>query len=85
MNVRADDPLELMISDALDAAGVAFIRERDNRDQRLDFYLPGPGVYIECKQFHSERISDQIRPFANVIVIQGRTAAETFCKMIARR
>jgi hypothetical protein len=82
-NMRSDDPIELMIANALSEAGWAFTHESENKDQRLDFYLPGVDVYIECKQFHTYRISDQIKPFPNVIVIQGRKAAEIFCQMVS--
>lgn len=49
---------------------------------RLDFYLPDHGVFIECKQFYSERIARQMSSVHNVIVIQGKDAAHAFATMI---
>jgi hypothetical protein len=76
------DPIERMVADALDKAGIAYVAETDPRACGLDFYLPNVGVHIEVKQFHSERIADQMSRADDVIVIQGRWAAEIFCGLI---
>lgn len=81
--MTTDDPMELIIADGLKRAGIRFVHESDNKSQCLDFSLPDFGIYIECKQFPTERTSAQIAPFPNVIVIQGREAAHTFAKLIA--
>jgi len=80
--MHTDDPLELIIADALSSAGIKFVHESDNKEQNLDFLLPDSGIYIECKQFPTGRTSAQIAPYPNVIVIQGRHAAKCFAAMI---
>lgn len=82
--MTTDDPMELIIADGLHRAGVRFVHESDNKDQNLDFWLPDSGIYIECKQFPTDRTSAQIAPFSDVIVIQGRAAAHLFVSMITR-
>lgn len=76
------DPVEKIIADALDGAGIAY--KCGYERYALDFELVGIGVYIECKQFHSDRISDQMARHENVIAIQGIHAARTFAKMIKK-
>jgi hypothetical protein len=73
------DPVEHIIMVALNAAGIRFVRDNE---ADLDFYLPDYDTYIEVKQFHSKRILEQMSRVPNVIVIQGRTAAETFSKAL---
>lgn len=81
--MTTDDPIELIVADALSKAGIKFIHESENKSQSLDFSLPDFGAYIECKQFPTDRTSKQIAPFPNVIVIQGREAAMMFAQMIS--
>lgn len=80
--MTTDDPMELIIADGLKRADIRFVHESDNKSQSLDFSLPDFGVYIECKQFPTDRTSAQIAPFSDVIVIQGRAAAHLFVSMI---
>lgn len=82
--MTTDDPMELIVADGLKRAGIRFVHESDNKEQTLDFWLPESGIYIECKQFPTERTSAQIAPFSDVIVIQGRAAAHLFVSMITR-
>lgn len=83
LKITAVDPVEKIIEDALTDAGVAFKREVESDTCRLDFYLPDVGVYIECKQFHTPRIADQMARAPNVIAIQGMDAARAFAAMIS--
>lgn len=71
------DPMENIIASALDRAGIRYFTENKNH-AKLDFYLPDHDLYIEAKQFHSERTSRQTAQIPNVIVIQGVKAAEWF-------
>lgn len=75
------DPIESMVRDALTGAGIEFT-EGNATPERLDFYLHNIGVHIEVKQFHSDRIADQMSRADDVIAIQGRWAAEMFCGLI---
>lgn len=74
------DPVERAVRDALDAAGIHY--RPGYQTKELDFYLPDADVSIECKQFHSERIADQMSRHPNVIAIQGIGAATAFARML---
>lgn len=76
------DPVEQVVASGLFECGVAFVHETKGDTKRLDFYLPDFNVYIECKRFHSDRISEQMSRVDNVISIQGMDAAKTFAKLI---
>lgn len=76
------DPIERIVAVALRAAGIAYEMPNGSTGD-LDFYLPEPDVRIECKQFYSPRIAEQMSRFSDVIVIQGRAAAEQFARMVA--
>lgn len=75
------DPMEKLIRDALIDIGEPFVEENKNL-ANLDFYLPRINVYIEVKQFHSKRISNQMERASNVIVAQGKEAVEALASMI---
>ncbi|WP_066770142.1 hypothetical protein [Sphingobium sp. CCH11-B1] len=83
---QCTDPIERIVQKALDAIGMAYVLEGEvpEANQTLDFWLPDAGVYIECKQFHSNRIADQMSCAPNVIAIQGRRSAEMFAAMLIR-
>jgi len=74
-NHPSQDPMEFIVRQALVAAGVQF---DENPSERLDFYLPDQQTYIECKQFYTPRIADQLQLAENVILIQGVGAALAF-------
>lgn len=73
------DPMERMIRHALLHAEEPF-----HDDQRLDFWLPNRGVYIEVKQFHSPRIADQMASQPEVIAVQGRKAVAFMAHLLTR-
>jgi len=79
------DPMEQLIEDGLRAGGFRFVREGEVKgaNQTLDFYLPDLGIYIECKQFHSPRIADQMTRAPNIIVAQGRPAVQMLASLLA--
>lgn len=72
------DHLEEALANFLTSKGVSFIHESQNKDQVLDFYLPGHGVYIEVKQYHAERVAKQLAAQEEVILIQGKKALDFF-------
>ncbi len=74
------DPVETIVRDALEARGVKYTVGHETH--ALDFDLPDLGCQIECKQFHTPRISDQLSRHADVIVIQGMGAARAFAKLL---
>lgn len=76
-----DDPMERLIAAALDDADIPFI-PGEKTPERLDFYLPVQGVHIEVKQFHSDRIAEQMDRAPNVIAVQGRQAVNFLADLI---
>lgn len=76
--------MEKIVRDALDAANLFYVEEEDPRALRLDFYLPVVDVHIEVKQFHTDRVAEQMSRAPNIIVIQGIGAAKLFAQMLAR-
>mgnify|MGYP000875157366 CR=1 FL=1 len=77
------DPVERTIAESLDAAGIRYVRGYGTRD--LDFHLPEHDIRIECKQFFTPRVADQLAANHDVILIQGMGAARAFAAMIAGR
>lgn len=83
---HCDDPLERAVIKALDASGVEFVHDsQDNkRTHNLDFYLPRYDVFVEVKQFHSDRIAEQMSRAPNVIALQGVGSVALFSILLAR-
>lgn len=79
---QISDPIERLVTDALNVMHIPYTHETENKEQGLDFKLAN-GVLIEVKQFPTERITAQIEGRNNVILIVGREAAETFANLIA--
>lgn len=86
MSQKITDPVEKVVSLGLIKAGIKFQHESEQNSnaylQSLDFFLPEYGIYLECKRFHTDRISDQMSRSDNVIAIQGMGAAEFFANAI---
>jgi myo-inositol-1-phosphate synthase len=85
--IHFGDDLEKQVADLLIERGVKFLHESQynkGQDRVLDFYLPDFDVYIEVKQFHTERSSGQLSSQDNVILIQGRKSIE-FLKQLKNR
>jgi len=76
------DPVEAVVAEALDKAGIEYSRHSKSG---LDFELfDGSNVYIECKRMNSPRIAEQMSRRPLVIAIQGLEAAIWFANMIHR-
>lgn len=71
------DPMGQIIGDALDAAGIEYECPRGGAD-----FVLANGLVIECKQFWSARIADQMRPHPNIIAVQGIEAAQMLADLI---
>lgn len=82
---RSADPIEKIVAAALDARGIAYTADGQGETHGLDFRLDGIDVYIECKQFHTPRTAEQMSRVSDVIVIQGRRAAELFADMLKQK
>lgn len=74
------DPVEKIIEGALRKRGIRY--EIGQETYALDFYVPDLDVYIECKQFHTDRIAKQTARHPNIIVVQGVKAAQAFSKWL---
>lgn len=74
--------LEKLIRDALADAGLRFVCEGHGETRALDFYLPDDDLYIEVKQFHSERIAGQMARADNVIAVQGAKTVDFFVRCL---
>ena len=75
--MRTSDPMERLIEAALIERGIEYETDFGGQNpSRLDFRLPAFGVEIEVKRFHSDRINEQMRRSANVIVAQGEDAVK---------
>lgn len=79
--MKPTDPMERLIYAALEEIQEPFVMEQAN-PAGLDFYLINKGIYIEVKQFHSDRISEQMSRAPNVIVAQGRPAVQMLADLI---
>lgn len=81
-------PEEKMLAEALTSAGIKFIHESQAPDatKALDFRIIGnenaDDLYIEVKQFYSPRSVEQCGRVENVIMVQGRKAAEFLARLI---
>lgn len=81
-DIVISDPIERIIAEALDKAAIQY-RRADDSAVALDFYLLTSDVYIEVKQFHTDRIAAQMSRADNVIAVQGRKAAEWLANKIS--
>lgn len=76
------DPLEQVIADALDDAGIPYLSDHDGTNpSHLDFRLSS-GIEIEVKRFHTPRIAEQMARADNVIAIQGEDAVRFFASLV---
>ncbi len=72
----------------MEGAAIEYTRpERDKHDPTmLDYYLPRFRMYVELKQFHTDRIAKQLANVPdgfNVMVLVGRTAVVEFVRFVA--
>lgn len=75
------DPMEAMMRSALIDAGITFVEDEDNPTS-LDFYLPDADLHIEVKQFHTDRIAEQMSRAPNVLVAQGGAAVSWLAYLV---
>jgi hypothetical protein len=78
------DPMEQLVTDALDKAGIEYSTEGEESNVGLDFYIPDCDLHIEVKQFHSNRIARQMARAENVIAVQGEASVRWLCALIAK-
>jgi hypothetical protein len=76
--------MERRMIQAFRTAGIRFLQPQDTHEgpNTLDFHLPDHNLYIEVKQFHSDRIARQMALQPNVIVAQGALAVEALALMV---
>lgn len=79
------DHLEELVGDSLTEARIDFEHESEGgraSEHGLDFYIPAADVFIEVKQYHSQRIAKQTARAENVIVLQGEKAVKLFATLL---
>jgi hypothetical protein len=84
MKTPINDPLECIIADALTAAGVKHQHESGGKTATLGLDFRVGDVMIECAAFHTPRKIEQMSRHPDIILIQGRRAAELFAKLITK-
>lgn len=86
MKRNITDQLEKQLADALAEANIDFVHESEkgNQNKGIDFFLPAPKIYIEVKQYHSDRISNQMSKHEETIAIQGKAALNYFIDIIRK-
>ena len=82
MKKHITNPQEIQIKEILELKGIDYVHESQNNGSRLDFYIPKYNVYIEVKQYYSERSNSQLSSQDNVILIQGKDAISFFKLLI---
>lgn len=77
-------PLEKAVASALTDCGIRYKGE-NGMSERLDFYLPASGVFIEVKRMQTDRSNEQLKRAENIILLQGPKAVEMFCRALRGR
>lgn len=78
---KITDPIEKIVAEGLVTSGLHFTSEKSG-EHRLDFGV-GNGVFIEVKQFYTARADLALQKNENIIIVQGRRAAEWLRKALA--
>lgn len=81
--MHVSDFLEQEIVEILIDLKIKFVHESQDNGSALDFYLPDFDVYIEVKQFHTDRVLKQLSSKDNVILIQGRKSIAMLTKLLS--
>lgn len=79
------DPLEQLIEDALEVAGVRYVRDVQTEGPdgpSLDFYIPLTETYIEVTRAYTPRKIRQLGSAENVILLQGERAVRAFAILL---
>jgi hypothetical protein len=74
--------LEEYLHKALLEADIVCIHESQGGTNGLDFYIPGPNVYIEVKAMYTDRSDKQLSHNANVILIQGKSSVDFMIEVL---
>lgn len=79
------DPIERIVYESLEGAIMDGTPGMHGATKHLDFYLPEHDIYIECCAAYTPRKIEQASRAENVIIIQGKKAAEYFAHRHDRR
>ena len=79
--MKTTDPMEMIIEQALLDVGEPYLVDNETKCN-LDFYLINHDVFIDVKQFHSPRISNQMSRAPNIIAVQGVVAVQMLADFI---
>lgn len=79
-------PVEKRFEELLDARGIKYTRpEKDASDKSsVDYFLKDYDLYVEVKQFHTDRVNGQIAKCypKGVMVLVGMAAVNSFMEMM---
>lgn len=70
------------ISDPLEKLLAKYLPNFEHEKNGLDFYLTDEGIYIEVKQFHTDRVNEQLKRDKNIILVQGIRSAEWLAEIL---
>lgn len=79
-------PVEKRFEELLDARGIKYTRpEKDANDKSsVDYFLKDYDLYVEVKQFHTDRVNGQIAKCypKGVMVLVGMAAVVAFERLL---
>ena len=81
MNYYSDFP-EKELADILITNNINSVHQSKGNNQRLDFFLPDHDVYIEVKQYRSDRVNNQLKLHENIILLQGKKSVKFFKELL---
>ncbi|WP_414461791.1 hypothetical protein [Hyphomicrobium sp. DY-1] len=82
--MQIHDPIEKLIADALDEASTPYIHDQADNIATLGLDFKVEGIFIECKAYHTDRSNEQLSRAPNIILVQGRGAAEWLANIIRK-
>jgi hypothetical protein len=78
------DFLEKEVATALDEVGIDYLHASEVPGQLLDFYIKDYHIYIEIKQYFTDRIIKQLAVHEEVILLQGKKAVRFFINQLRK-
>lgn len=86
-HIDRPDPVETEMEMLLSRYGIAYTRpDKDPSSPiTLDLYLPAFNLFIEVKQFHTDRIASQLRKVpqhVTAIVLVGPNSIDDFARLV---
>lgn len=85
-DLQTADPVEREVALTLAKHGIRYHRDLRHpmTGRVLDFFLIDHDLFVEVKQFHTDRLEQQIAGVTNVLVVQGMPAAKAFGALLEK-